>query len=258
MLFFTLVKKAYARNLQYRASHAINTFASIVFGLVYVCIWRGIGENQPLGAYGLQGIVHYVAFNQVCLFITTFLTNGLGLQQSVRTGQISLELMRPVHLFYQLMAKEWGQIGYQALYKSLPIYLVYAAMFSMPVPANPIRWLETLAALALAAYISICINYLIGVAALWTTESGWLHWTNISMSMVFSGYLIPVEWLPGPFRDISRFSPYPYIQYYPTKIFLGMEHADVLPGSLLWCAVFTALCLLFTAMVRSKVEVQGG
>jgi ABC-2 type transport system permease protein len=258
MLFSVLAGKAYARNLQYRASHAINTIASGVFGLVFVSIWTGIGESNDLGSYGAQGMVFYVAVNQTFLWITSFLTNGLGIAQSVRTGQISLELMRPVHLFYHLMSKEWGQVAYQAIYKTMPIYIVYVFAFSIPVPTKVTVWLATFAALALAAYISICINYLIGVTALWTTESGWLYWVNFSLSMLLSGYLIPIEWLPGQLRTVSELSPYPYLQYVPTRIYLEMTGAGALAGSLIWCVLLTLLCYAATALVRHKVEVQGG
>ncbi|MDF2962908.1 MAG: family transporter [Paenibacillus sp.] len=260
MLFPVLMKKAYARNLQYRSSHAVNTVASAIFGLIYVSIWKGIGDPGQAEAdgYTLQNVVHYVAFNQVCLWITLFITNGLGIDRSVRTGQISLDLMRPVHLFYHLMCREWGQVGYQLLYKSLPIYLLYIWMLELPVPSSATTWFWTVTALLLAAYMNICVNYLIGVTALWTTESNWLFWVHYSLSSVLSGFLIPLEWLPDWLQSISRFSFYPCLQYVPTKLYLGMETASLLIGSAVWCVLLTLLCLTATSLVRRKVEVQGG
>jgi len=258
MLFAVLAKKAFARNLQYRASHAINTVASAVFGLIYVSIWKGIGSTGGGSEYTLDNVIHYVAFNQAVLWITLFLTNGLGIQQSVRTGQISLDLMRPVHLFYQLTCREWGQIGYQLLYKTLPIYLIYVWTISLPVPRDAKTWFWTIAALASAAYLNICINYLIGVTALWTTESAWLYWVHFSVSSILSGFLIPIEWLPGWLQRISTVTPYPYMQHVPSKIYLGLTSPDTMFGGLLWCASFTLLCFAATAVVRHKVEVQGG
>ncbi|OXM84159.1 ABC transporter permease [Paenibacillus rigui] len=259
MLFAILIKKAYERNLQYRASHIINTVASAAFGLIYVSIWKGVGQPANGGGYTLDNVIHYVAFNQVCLWITLFITNGLGIERSVRTGQISLDLMRPVHLFYHLMCREWGQIGYQLLYKSLPIYLLYVLALDLPVPTSAATWLWTVFALTMAAYMNICINYLIGVTALWTTESNWLFWVHYSLSTVLSGFLIPIDWLPAWLRSISQLSFYPYMQYFPSKIYLGLAQASsVVTGALLWCLILTLLCLGATSLVRRKLEVQGG
>ncbi|WP_409345674.1 ABC transporter permease [Paenibacillus sp. MBLB4367] len=257
-IFSVLASKSYAQNLQYRGTHAINTVASAIFGFIYVSVWVGIGSDHQLGGYGEQGMIHYVAFNQVCLWLTVFMTNGLGIIPSVRTGQISLDLMRPVHLFYIAMSREWGQIAYRLLYKSAPIYILYAFMFALPVPTDPMVWLLTFAGLALAAYIAICIQYLIGISALWTTESNWLVWVNTALAMLFSGYLIPIEWLPVWLQRISAASFYPYLQYHPTRMYLGYEQGGALFGALLWCVFLTLCCLLATRIVRGKLEVQGG
>jgi len=258
MLFYVLAHRTYARNLQYRGAHMIHNIASAFFGFIYTSIWTAIAADQPLGEYGSAGIVSYVAFNQCSLWVAAFLTNGLGIEQSVRTGGIALELMRPVHLFYQLMCKEWGQIAYQFVYKFIPIYALYAIVLPMYIPSSLMIWLSTAAALLLAGYISICVNYIIGAVALWTTESRWLYWVNHAFSMLLSGFLIPLEWLPEPLAFIARWSFYPFLHYIPTRIYLGISSPLSLLGSLAWAVLLTALCLGLTSLMRRKVEVQGG
>ena len=101
-------------------------------------------QLHSLGEYGANGIVGYIAFNQAILWITQFTTNGLGLEQAVRTGQIAVDLMRPVHLFYQAMSREWGQVWYQFLYKCIPIYVLYVFIFSLQLPhARFGLWLDS-------------------------------------------------------------------------------------------------------------------
>lgn len=258
MLFLTLARKTYIRNLQFRASHLIQNFASAIFGFIYISIWTGIGESRSLGEYGLAGMISYVAFNQCCLWVSGFPTNGLGMEASVRSGQIAMDLMRPVHLFYHLMSKEWGQIAYQLVYKFIPIYALYLWVLPLQPPASASVAAATLLALAIGGYIAICLQYLIGAAALWTTESTWLVYVNYAFSMLLSGFLIPIEWLPGPLAWISAYSFYPYLHYVPTRIYLGMSSVDLVAGGLLWCAALTLLCLLATRLMRHRVEVQGG
>ncbi|RCX20332.1 ABC-2 type transport system permease protein [Fontibacillus phaseoli] len=258
MLYFTLASKAYARNLQYRGAHMVHNLASAMFGFMYACIWIGLGRDHPLGDYGTQGMVGYIAFTQAVLWVTSFISNGLGIPQSVRTGQISLDLMRPVHLFSHMMAREWGQIAYQFLYKSIPIYLLYFFLFSLRLPDHGITYLFTFLGLSGAAYLSICMNYLIGVSALWTTESSWLYWGNHAMINLLAGFFIPLEWLPRWLENLAWMSPYPYLLYVPTTVYLGHGSGRGLWGTLFWGVLMTVLCLLATRIVRRKVEVQGG
>jgi ABC-2 type transport system permease protein len=257
-LYFTLASKAYARNVQYRGAHLVHNIASAMFGFMYACIWIGLGRDHSLGTYGTQGMVAYIAFTQSALWVTSFITNGLGIPQSVRTGQIALDLMRPIHLFTHMMAKEWGQIAYQLVYKSIPIYLLYFFVFSLPVPGDGAAVLFTVAGLLGASYLSICINYLIGVSALWTPESSWLYWGHPALVNLLAGFFIPLEWLPGWLESFAWLTPYPYLLYVPTTLYLGNGNVFALGGTVFWCALMTLLCLLATKLLRRKVEVQGG
>ncbi|MBP2001216.1 ABC-2 type transport system permease protein [Paenibacillus shirakamiensis] len=258
MLYFTLASKAYVRNLQYRAAHLLHNVASVLFGYMYACIWIGIGEETSLGAYGVQGMTSYIAFTQASLWISGFATMGLGIPQSVRTGQIALDLMRPVHLFPHLMSREWGQIAYQFTYKSIPIYLIYFVLFDLKVPRHWSTWLATCCALILAGYLSICINYVIGVTSIWTTESNWLYWTHHALINLLAGFFIPIEWLPHWMQSLCWFMPYPYLLYVPTRIYLELGAIHSLIGSLIWCVLLTLFCIYLTKRLRLKVEVQGG
>ncbi|MDO7908839.1 ABC-2 family transporter protein [Paenibacillus sp. JX-17] len=258
MLYFTLASKAYARNLQYRGAHLVHNLASALFGYMYACIWIGLGQNHSLGVYGTEGMVGYIAFTQASLWISGFVTNGLGIPQTVRTGQISFDLMRPVHLFAQLMAREWGQIAYQFVFKTIPIYLLYYFVFSLSLPDQGSTVLFAFTGLAGAAFLSICMNYIIGASALWTTESSWLYWGNHAMINLLAGFFIPIEWLPDWLEKVAWWSPYPYLLYVPTRIYLGFESVSLLWGTLFWCVVMILVCLTVTRLVRHKVEVQGG
>jgi len=258
MLFAVLVRKAYRVNLQYRSSHLIHNLASSLFGFMYIFIWMGIGRTHELEGYGVKGMVAYVGFTQAALWVTTFATFGLGIPERVRTGQIALDLMRPVSLFYQTAVREWGQVAYQFLYKTIPIYLIYFFVFSLPLPSRPWTYAGTLAALAIGAFLIICIQYLVGIVSLWTTESLWFHWLNYALSMLLSGFFVPVEWLPPWLRAVSLHSFYPYLQYHPVKIYLEQESATVLGGGLLWCALLAGASAGATVLARRRVEVQGG
>lgn len=258
MLYFVLASKAYARNVQYRGAHMLHNVASALFGYLYACIWIGIGTERSLGDYGVHGMVSYIAFTQSLLWVSGFTTNGLGIPQSVRTGHIALDLMRPVHLFTHLMSREWGQIAYQFIFKSIPIYVVYFLVFQLQIPHRVSTLLFLLLAMLSAAYLSICMNYLIGATALWTTESNWLYWGNHAMITLLAGFFIPIEWLPEWLQTLSWLSPYPYLLYVPVRIYLGFDDIGLLFGSVIWCAIMTTLCLVVTGVLRRKVEVQGG
>ncbi|WP_028560380.1 ABC transporter permease [Paenibacillus pinihumi] len=257
MFSLTLARKSYARNLQYRSAHLMRMFASVIIGYIYMAIWMGVGEGQLLGDYGIHGMISYIAFNQACLWVI-MATNWTDIEGWVRTGQISHELMKPMHFFWYMHSREWGQTWYQFLYSTTPILIIYIVVLKIRTPEHSVTWLWTLLAMFLAAYIAICIAYLIGIAAFWTTESRWLNGVHMGLNMLLSGFFIPVEWLPGWLKMISILSPYPCLQYVPSRIYLELDPAHSLKLSLFWCLLLTAICFTVTRVIRRKVEVQGG
>src|SRR5690606_22831188 len=77
--------KAYRRHLQYRAAHVVNNVASAIFGFMYIAIWQAAtGGTAATGDYEATNMARWVAFNQVMLWAAVFLTNGLGIPETVR------------------------------------------------------------------------------------------------------------------------------------------------------------------------------
>ena len=130
--------------------------------------------------------------------------------------------------------------------------------FSLQWPTEVSTLLFAALGLAGASYLSICMNYIIGVTAIWTTESSWLHWGNHAMMNLLAGFFIPLEWLPDWLERLAWLSPYPFLLYVPTRTYLGFEDGSLLWGTLLWCVLMTLICLVITRVMRRKVEVQGG
>jgi ABC-2 type transport system permease protein len=235
----------------------MHTVSSVIFGFIYISLWISLGQEHSLEHYSMSQMITYIAFNQASVWVL-FFTNGLGIESAVRTGDIAVILARPIHMFQYYASREWGQIGYQVLFQALPTFGVYVVSLPLRYPTSLTTPLITAASLLLAAYIMICINFLIGITALWTTETRWIFWLHYSLSILLSGFMIPVEWLPGWLRTVANLSPYPATTYYPARFFLEMEPVSSLwiPG--VWALLLTAACFLVTNTARRKVEVQGG
>jgi ABC-2 type transport system permease protein len=85
-----------------------------------------------------------------------------------------------------------------------------------------------------------------------------MFWVNYACHLLLSGFFIPLEWLPRWLGHVSAWTPYPFIQYHTTRLFMGLEGPLPIVGSVLWAMLLTAVCLGVTRLARSKLEVQGG
>lgn len=259
MIYALLARKGFSSQLQYRAAHMVNNVASAIFGFVYMAIWQAAtSTGTGVGAYTPTVLVAYVAYNQAFMMVTTFLTYGLGLPERVRTGSISLDMMRPVGLFGQTMGREAGLVVYNLIFRSLPLFIVFYFVPGIRLPDHVPTLVLGFVSLGLGCYVGLCLAYLVGLSSFWTTEARWAHWAYLTLHAGFSGFLVPLDLLPKPLALITPYLPFSAQNYYPARMWLGLAAVHELIVPLSWALLLTTICLAGTMRARRRIEVQGG
>jgi len=257
LVYLTAFRKAYRLNLQYRAAHMINNFGSALFGYVYIAIWQAATAEKSIGPYDASTMTHYIAFAQALLWITTFLRPALGIRDAVRTGTISLEMMRPVNFFAYVIGREAGHAYYNLWFRSAVLVAIFSFTVGMHVPETatlPVL----IPSVLLAAYNGLCLAYLVGIAALWTYEVRWAYWLLHSLIFSIGGTAVPVDVLPSPLGQVTAWLPFACLIHHPTRVYLSLAGAEALLPPALWAVLLTGLGLILTRAGRRNMEVQGG
>lgn len=256
-LYYLLGQKTYRRNLQYRMAHILDNMGSAIFGYIMMFIWlAAVGPQGVLGRYSAQQLVYWIAFGQV-MWNVTAVAQGLNIQLAVRSGDISLELLRPIDYFFYVISREAGQQLYALIYRSLPIFLLYIFTVGYHSPSFT-SVILLIPALSLAVYNALCLSYLVGILSFWTTDVRWAHYLNNTMMIAASGIQIPVDLLPGFVGITTPLMPWAAIGHYPSLIYLEFAGAEALLLPAIWAGVLTLLCRGLTRLARTKLEVQGG
>lgn len=255
--YWLLVHKTYRRNFQYRVAHLVDTMGSALFGYINIYIWLATaGPLGSVGPYRVDQLVCWAAFGQVMYNFVSW-PHGLNIQLAVRTGDISLELLRPIDFFAYVICRQSGEHLYKLIYRSLPLYLLYALTVGYHIPKAP-SLLLLLPSLALALYVALCLGYLEGLVSFWTTDIRWITYLNMALFTAGSGGQLPVDLLPGILGRILPFSPWAALAHYPNLIYLGLQGWEALLLPATWACLLTVICRGLTLLARRHLEVQGG
>ncbi len=251
--------KAYRRHLQYRAAHVVNNVASAIFGFMYIAIWQAAtGGTAATGDYEATNMARWVAFNQAMLWAAVFLTNGLGIPETVRSGSVGVDMLRPVDYHLFVMTRELGTIGYNILYRCLPLAVVFGLVVGVQVPEQLVTYPLLLAAIALAIYNGLCLRYLIGISSFWTVQIRFANHLYYTLHTAFSGFLVPIDLLPPPWDTVARLLPFAPLHHDPARLYLELSGAEALAWPAGWAVTLTVLCRVLTNGARRRLEVQGG
>ncbi|MFG2997082.1 ABC transporter permease [Streptomyces sp. NPDC048340] len=245
---------------------AAGVFTNTVFGFILAYTFIALWDERPgLGGYDQAQALTFIWVSQAMLAAAALIGGGFQeeLQERVRTGDIAVDLYRPVDLQMWWLAGDLGRAAYHLVARGAVPMVVGALAFRLALPADPLRWLLFLVAVVLAVVVSFALRYLLGLAAFWLMDGAGINLMATVVSIFFSGMLLPLTVFPGGFGEFVRLLPWAAMLQVPLDVLLGMgAGAGGALGALGfqagWALVLLGLGRLVQAAATRKVVVQGG
>lgn len=247
----------------YRGAMAAGAFTNSVFGLIraYITVGAISAAGGTLAGYDAKAGITYAFLAQALIApVNIFTWNELALR--VRTGDVAVDLARPVDPQLAYLASDLGRAAYSLIPRGLPPMLVGGLVFGLAMPDTALPYLLGSISLLLAVMVSFACRWLANLAAFWLLDLRGVMMIYVLASGLLSGHLLPVHWFPGWLAAIANATPFPSIIQTPIDIVTGREAgvgALALIGVQLGWLVVGLLAgrLVFAAGTR-KLVVQGG
>lgn len=261
-VYWELAVTGYRRYATYRGATLAGVFTNTIFGLMRGYVLLALLAARPLvGGYDAVDTLTYVWLVQGLLMVI-YLWGWTDLAQRIVTGDIVVDLGRPVDVQGSWLAADLGRAAYHAVFRGIPPVLLGQLVFHLRLPLDPLTWLAFLVSVALAVAISFAIRFVVNLSAFWlldyrgVTNVAGLLWTFLC------GSIVPLSFLPDGPRAVVEALPFAGMLQVPIDVMLGKyQGADLL--SALAFQAFWALALLglgrvvLAAGVR-RLVVQGG
>jgi ABC-2 type transport system permease protein len=259
-----LVAAGFRRYSSYRAATFGGAFTNSVWGLLRVAVVTGAvaSAGGDLAGYDRHEAVTYAWVSQaligpVCLFTWNELATR------VRTGDIAVDLARPVDLQLQYALPDLGRAAYVFLPRGLPPLLVGLATSGLWLPAQPWVWAAGLLSLVLAIGLSFAGRYLVNLSAFWLVDARGVLSSYLIVSTVLAGLYVPVQWFPGWLATAAACTPFPSMLQAPLDLFSGLVDSPAAAARSLatqagWLVVLVGAGRLVQHRAARKLVVQGG
>jgi len=216
---------------------------SLVFFLIKYNLWSSIyktEENLLIKGYNFEQMIQY----HLWAFLIALVASGFAswnLSDDIRLGRISSYLIYPFN-FWEFHTASWMSFQIlQTFIAGITLSLVvYFGVITLPITAILFKGFFFVSFVSLFWF---SLQYLTGILAFWLEET-WILRVLLSIIATFlSGAIIPLDLFPGWLQSILSFTPFPYLSYYPIKIFLG-ESVDLYHGFKmigLWLIIVTVI-----------------
>jgi ABC-2 type transport system permease protein len=265
VLYVAVARLAFARYATYTAATLAGIFTNSVFGAIisftYVALWA---QNPTAGGYDVRDAVTFAWLGQA--MIMTVGVWGAGttddIAERVRTGDVAIDLYRPVSFLGWWLASDVGRAGYHLLTRGLAPTVLGFAFFDIRPPASPAAAAAFLVAVLLGVVVSFGIRFLVAASAFWLLDQTGLRTLMMVCGVFFSGLGLPLVLFPGAFRTVVTALPWSAMVQVPADVWLGHRAgADLVAAlgfSAAWAAGLLLVCGLVLRAADRRVVVQGG
>ena len=258
-----LAAAEFQRFSTYRAATLAGIFTNCVFGFIRVgVLWAAIGiAGGQLGGYGPEQASTYVWLGQAFLApVAMYAWSDLA--DRVRTGDIGVDLARPVDLQLSWWARDLGRAGFLLPTRGLAPLLVGALTVGVAAAPTWTAYPLGLVSLALGISVSFLCRYGMNLIAFWTLDvRGYLN-LYFLVAGLLGGFLLPVHLFPGWMQQVAFASPFPSMYQVPIDVtsgrVVGSAAWRAIAVQVGWVVVLVVVTRLALRRATTRLVVQGG
>ncbi len=265
MLYVAVATRAFRRYSTYTAATVAGIFTNCVFGIIYSYAYLALWAQRPnAGGYDAVDAVTYVWLGQALLMTVALWGGGAtdDITQRIRSGDIAIDLYRPVGLVQWYLAADLGRAAYHLTTRGLAPTIIGALLFDIRWPGTVQAVVGVSIAIPLAVTVSFATRFLVASTAFWLLDAAGPKLLSGVLAMFLSGMVLPLVIFPEPLRSIALALPWASYLQTPADIWLGNRTGWSLLSGLglqaLWVVVLLACCQWVLSAATRKVVVQGG
>jgi ABC-2 type transport system permease protein len=259
-VYIELARRSFAQQFAYREATLAGLFTNSVFGIMLASVFLGLYQSRsgPVAGWSADETVRYVWINQSLLMVL-FVWGWWEVAQTIRTGAIVTDLLKPIDYYAYWMARDVGRAGAQLIIRGMPTLAIGWVLFHLQFPTSPVRWVEFLVSIFFAVLVSFAFRFLINLATFWTIDYRGLSYASIVLVNLFSGLLLPLTFFPAWLLTIANLLPFRSLMMLPNEVLAGHRSPWSAYGlQIFWVVALSALAQLVMKRAEKKLVVQGG
>jgi ABC-2 type transport system permease protein len=248
--------------IAYRVTALFQIVISFIWVFILYALWdAAFSDAASIAGYSWDEMRTYILIAYGLNALVGWRV-GSQMMSRIRTGEITLDLVRPLNYRSTQVATAAGLSTIEGLISLVLVLVLGIIAFEMQPPDSV--WAGALFAVSVVAGFlvkALCI-FLVSLLCFWTLNSVGLMWAQQSVITILSGTLIPIAMMPGWLRIVAEVLPLRGIVSTPLQVYLGKATGWELGGLLAlqfgWLAVLWIFADWAWRKAFDAVEIQGG
>ena len=255
-------RAAFQRQLVYRSANWAGLSTNLFFLLFRAYAFKACFQHTSrIGELSASEVTTYVTVTQALIMVAPQWGN-LGLADSVRSGQVAVELLRPANLFGMYLSQRLAISLYYVFARMLPVLAFGWCLDMLHLPWSWSALLPLVFSVICGAWIGACILFLIEASSFWLESDQGVRALAVALNSLFSGLTIPIDLLWPWLKDICQLTPFTHTLNTPSQLWLGRFQGEdliqIIGIQFFWVITLSVVCLWILHQGARKVQVMGG
>ena len=264
--YWSFFKMQLMAGLQYRAAALAGVSTQFVWGameiLLYRAFWLERPERFPMG---MEALSSYIWLQQAFLTFFALWNWDYGILESVKTGAVAYDLLRPTGTYGMWMAKTLAMRLSRAALRMLPIIVAGAlipAPWGLRLRVSPAVFGLFLASMVLMLLVVCAYTLFIYALTFHLTDPNGIMVVSVAAADLLGGAIVPLPFLPDGLRQFAALSPFGSMQNVPLRIFNGDIPLPDIPQAMglqaFWALLLITAGYLLTKSGLRRAVIAGG
>jgi ABC-2 type transport system permease protein len=257
------VAAGFRRYATYRQATVAGAFTNTVFGIIKVSILFAAADAAGgiVAGYDRAALSTYTWISQG-LIAVVWVFNWTPVVERVRSGDVAIDLGRPVHPVAAWLCEDLGRAGQACLVRFVGPLVIGGLLYGLTVPTRAVTVPLFVLSTALAVVVSFGGRLLVSLVAFWLVDARGMLTLYVLATNVLCGLLVPVHFLPGWARAVAYATPFPSMMQAPVDVVTERVTGAAAVGTLAmqagWAAALLALGGWVFERGTRRLVVQGG
>lgn len=262
--YLFIIKLTLEEQLTYRLNFLLWRFRNFAFLFSLFFFWLAVYGNKEefLGYQKAQMIAYVIGI--AFLRSIVFSSRSGDLPGQIRSGELTRILLRPIKATFFWFAGDLADKLLNIIFTILEVGLLLK-LFNFPFyfPQRAESYFYFLLLSFLAVFLYFFLSFFISATSFWSEEIWATRWLfGIVFLEFFAGAFFPIDVLPAWLAKIIYLTPFPYLVFFPLKIWLEqLSLAMILRATFIcfgWLVIFWWLSLVLWKKGVKNYGAYGG
>ena len=260
-IYAELARLAFRQQIAYRAATIAGVFTNSVFGIILASVMMGFYDSAAgpsVAGWSEHEAITLVWINQA-LIMPIYIWGWWEVSQTIRTGTIATDLLRPVSWYGLWLSRDLGRAVAAMLLRMLPTLAIGSLLFDLDPPQSLSAAMAFPLVVGLATWVSFSLRLIANLASFWLIDHRGIAAIFMTLATFLSGMTMPIDFFPEPLRTIAMALPFQAVMMAPNNVWLGKAPLlSVVGQQVFWIAALALVCHAMLLRGERKLVVHGG